>query len=289
MGQQRSVSLVGQPAPESFQQRPALAHHAIEREGQHQPGHAGQAQLQVLAGQGQQGFAGSGLDARALRQRAGFTLGQRLQLIQRLRSLQPQAHVGRAVEPLVKTMQRVLERLFLHHQTRSPPGDETARGMTVGQAQGQGSVDQGVGVRGTGNELGLQHLALGELRRHSQDRFRQHVDQPRQPLAKRIEWHFEEIIGRPRPGAGIEPPAPALYPGHQPLTVAITGTAEKHQVFEEMRQPRITLRLIVAARANPQQRRRTRRIRHVNESRAQPVGQDDAALLGGHGGFSGLV
>ncbi|MOA57165.1 hypothetical protein D3C78_1812930 [compost metagenome] len=56
-----------------------------------------------------------------------------------------------------------------------------------------------------------------------------------------------------------------------------------------MRQPRITLRLIVAARANPQQRRRTRRIRHVNESRAQPVGQDDAALLGGHGGFSGLV
>ncbi len=179
--------------------------------------------------------------------------------------------------------QRALEARLLHRQAGAPAGHEAAQRMPLGHPGGQGRVDQRAGIAGAGDVFRLQHLALAELRGNFQPRPGQHVEQARQPAVQLRGGHFEEVVGSARPGAGVQPPAPRLHPGHQPLARGEARAAEEQQVFEEMREPGVRPRLVMAAGRHPRQGGGAGGLRIVHQGQPQAVGQDDLAGLRGRG------
>lgn len=123
--------------------------------------------------------------------------------------------------------QRPLEGRPLHWQGRAVAGMEGAERMGRRQGGAERRVAQGLPLGTAGLELGLQYLALGELRIDVEQRPGEHVQQAPEGFAEQIGRHLEEEVGMPLAGRGVEPAAAAPDEGHEAPCLRIGAAAEK--------------------------------------------------------------
>ncbi|MNR06597.1 hypothetical protein D3C85_1226720 [compost metagenome] len=152
---------------------------------------------------------------------------------------------------------------------------EIRQRMAGSQGPGQGGFAQGLRVPSTGAVFGLQHLALAPQGAILQQGVGEHIQQPRQGVLQTLRRHFAEEAGAARTGAGVDPAAQALDEGDQPLAGRKAPAAEKDQVFEEVRQPRMFGRFVMTAAAHLHHRSGQRGARLMHQTHPQAIGQTE--------------
>ena len=203
---------------------------------------------------------------------------------------QHQTHARALVVGLVEGGQSGLERRVLHRQAVAVAGMEVGQRVPRRQRRRERGLGQGPGVAGARQVLGLQHLALAQLRVDRQLRRAEHVHEPRQAGLQARGRQLEEEVGVAGLGAGVEAPAAGLDEGHEPLLVGVMHATEEQQVFEKMRKPGPFAWLVMAAGGHPQRRRRPLRAGHVAQQHGEAVVEEQGTAGGvGNGRHPGTM
>src|SRR3990167_3340693 len=157
--------------------------------------------------------------------------------------------------------------------------------MPVGQGLTHRSAKQGVDILAAGYEFRLHPFSLAPLLDLSQQRPSQHVQQPLQSAFQAFGRHLTEILGVTCLRGRIHLTAARLYKRHQTLLTGKPDAAKKQQMLQEMSQPWVSQRLIMATGIYPQTQRHLAQPRLAEQPDRQTVIQAQAnkaySLTGG--------